>query len=206
MSRHYDYLFKMHLVGDSGVGKTSLLLRFTEDSLHDYCIYTTIGLDFKIKTITLDNKRIKLQIWDIIGHPRVWPYCTSYYRGTSGVILVYSVTDRESFDHVPLWVCEIGKYVSGKVNKLLVGNKCDLVAERAVDYRIAKEYADSLNIPFMETSAKCDVNVEQAFVMMASLIKMDLDNKIQVTLGPLDTLNSVCLDKKAEIKKSRCCC
>ena len=203
MSRHYDYLFKIHLVGDSGVGKTSLLLRFTEDSLHDYCIYTTIGLDFKIKTITLDNKRIKLLIWDIIGQPRVWTYCTSYYRGTSGVIFVYSVTDRESFDHAPNWLLEIDKYSSDKANQLLVGNKCDLVAERAVDYRTAKEYADSLNIPFIETSAKCDVNVELAFVMMASLIIIDLDNKIQVTSGPLD---SVCLDKKAEIKKSRCCC
>ena len=180
-----------------------MLFRFTEDSLHDYCIYTTVVLDFKIKTITLDNKRIKLQIWDIIGQPRVWTYGTSYYRGTNSFIFVYSVTDRESFDHVPFWVCDIDNYFSDKANQLLVGNKCDLVAERAVDYRTAKEYADSLNLPFIETSAKCDVNVELAFVMMASLIKGKLENKNKLSSHPHD---SVCLDKNVRRRKSRCCC
>ena len=203
MSRHYDYLFKINLVGDSGVGKTNLLLRFTEDNYSMSSIISTIGLDFKIKTITLDNKRIKLQIWDILGQSRVWTYCTSYFRATDGFIFVYSVTDRESFDHVPNWLLEIDKYSSGKVSQLLVGNKCDLVSERAVDYRTAKEYADSLNMPFIETSAKCDVNVELAFVMMASLIKGELENKNQLSSVPHD---NICLDKKAEIKKSRCCC
>ena len=102
----------------------------------------------------------------------------SYYRQTSGLIVVYDVTDGKSFDQVPLTLNFFDKYSGGQPHKLLVGNKCDLVGERVIEYTTAKEFANSLNIPFIETSAKCSVNVELAFVMMASQIKIDFDNKI----------------------------
>ncbi|XP_069500390.1 ras-related protein ORAB-1-like [Ambystoma mexicanum] len=170
MNPEYDYLFKLLLIGDSGVGKSCLLLRFADDTYTDSYI-STIGVDFKIRTIELEGKTIKLQIWDTAGQERFRTITSSYYRGAHGIIIVYDVTDQDSFSNVHQWLEEINRYASDNVNKLLVGNKCDLTTKKVVDYTAAKEYADSLQIPFLETSAKNANNVEQAFVTMASEIK-----------------------------------
>ncbi|KAI4874636.1 hypothetical protein NFI96_031134 [Prochilodus magdalenae] len=165
-----DYLFKLLLIGDSGVGKSCLLLRFADDTYTESYI-STIGVDFKIRTIELDGKTIKLQIWDTAGQERFRTITSSYYRGAHGIIVVYDVTDQESFNNVKQWLQEIDRYASENVNKLLVGNKCDLTTKKVVDYTTAKEFADSLGIPFLETSAKNATNVEQAFMTMAAEIK-----------------------------------
>jgi Ras-related protein Rab-1A len=170
MNPEYDYLFKLLLIGDSGVGKSCLLLRFADDTYTDSYI-STIGVDFKIRTIELDGKTIKLQIWDTAGQERFRTITSSYYRGAHGIIVVYDITDQESFNNVKQWLQEIERYACDNVNKLLVGNKCDLSAKRAVVYETAKEYADQLGIPFLETSAKNATNVEQAFLTMAAEIK-----------------------------------
>ena len=152
MSADYDHLFKLLLIGDSGVGKSCLLLRFADDTYTESYI-STIGVDFKIRTMELEGKTIKLQIWDTAGQERFRTITSSYYRGAHGIIIVYDVTDMESFNNVKTWLQEIDKYASDSVNKLLVGNKCDLVVKKTVDTGVAKEFADSLNIPFLETSA-----------------------------------------------------
>lgn len=170
MNPEYDYLFKLLLIGDSGVGKSCLLLRFADDTYTESYI-STIGVDFKIRTIELDGKTIKLQIWDTAGQERFRTITSSYYRGAHGIIVVYDITDQESFNNVKQWLQEIDRYACENVNKLLVGNKCDLTAKRAVETAAAKEYADQLGIPFLETSAKSSTNVEQAFLTMASEIK-----------------------------------
>ncbi|VDM61080.1 unnamed protein product [Angiostrongylus costaricensis] len=170
MNPEYDYLFKLLLIGDSGVGKSCLLLRFADDTYTESYI-STIGVDFKIRTIELDGKTIKLQIWDTAGQERFRTITSSYYRGAHGIIVVYDITDQESFNNVKQWLQEIDRYACENVNKLLVGNKCDLTAKRAVEIQAAKEYADQLGIPFLETSAKSSTNVEQAFLTMASEIK-----------------------------------
>jgi Ras-related protein Rab-1A len=170
MSAEYDHLFKLLLIGDSGVGKSCLLLRFADDSYTESYI-STIGVDFKIRTLNLDGKTIKLQIWDTAGQERFRTITSSYYRGAHGIIIVYDVTDVESFNNVKTWLSEIDKYASENVNKLLVGNKSDLIAKKAVDPGMAKEFADSLGIPFLETSAKNSTNVEEAFIRMATDIK-----------------------------------
>uniref|UniRef100_A0A4W3K021 RAB1A, member RAS oncogene family b n=1 Tax=Callorhinchus milii TaxID=7868 RepID=A0A4W3K021_CALMI len=167
---YFDYLFKLLLIGDSGVGKSCLLLRFADDTYTESYI-STIGVDFKIRTIELDGKTIKLQIWDTAGQERFRTITSSYYRGAHGIIVVYDVTDQESFNNVKQWLQEIDRYASENVNKLLVGNKCDLTTKKVVDYTTAKEFADSLGIPFLETSAKNATNVEQAFMTMAAEIK-----------------------------------
>merc|ERR1711957_684047 len=118
-----------------------------------------------------EGKTIKLQIWDTAGQERFRTITSSYYRGAHGIIVVYDVTDKESFNNVKHWVQEIEKYAADGVNKLLVGNKCDLQSKRVVTYDEAKELADSLNIHFMETSAKNAHNVEDAFQAMAKNIK-----------------------------------
>ncbi|KAG6415985.1 hypothetical protein SASPL_123406 [Salvia splendens] len=165
-----DYLFKLLLIGDSGVGKSCLLLRFADDSYLDSYI-STIGVDFKIRTVEQDGKTIKLQIWDTAGQERFRTITSSYYRGAHGIIIVYDVTDQESFNNVKQWLNEIDRYASENVNKLLVGNKCDLADNRAVPYETAKAFADEIGIPFMETSAKNATNVEQAFMAMSADIK-----------------------------------
>ncbi|CAL5366750.1 unnamed protein product [Camellia sinensis] len=170
MNTEYDYLFKLLLIGDSGVGKSCLLLRFADDSYLDSYI-STIGVDFKIRTVEQDGKTIKLQIWDTAGQERFRTITSSYYRGAHGIIIVYDITDQESFNNVKQWLNEIDRYASENVNKLLVGNKCDLTDNRAVSYDTAKAFADEIGIPFMETSAKDSTNVEQAFMAMAADIK-----------------------------------
>ncbi|KAJ2311800.1 ras GTPase [Coemansia sp. RSA 2705] len=169
-SKCSDYLFKLLLIGDSGVGKSCLLLRFADDTYTESYI-STIGVDFKIRTIELDGKTVKLQIWDTAGQERFRTITSSYYRGAHGIIVVYDVTDTDTFSNVKQWLQEIDRYASEGVNKLLVGNKSDLEDKRAVDFTEAQEFAKSLNISFLETSAKDATNVENAFLTMARQIK-----------------------------------
>ncbi|KAL2096543.1 hypothetical protein ACEWY4_008691 [Coilia grayii] len=165
-----DYLFKLLLIGDSGVGKSCLLLRFADDTYTESYI-STIGVDFKIRTIEMDGKTVKLQIWDTAGQERFRTITSSYYRGAHGIIIVYDVTDQESFNNVKQWLEEIDRYACENVSKLLVGNKSDLASRKVVDFTTAKEFATSLNIHILETSAKNASNVEKAFLTMASEIQ-----------------------------------
>ncbi|XP_028275164.1 ras-related protein ORAB-1-like [Parambassis ranga] len=169
MNPEYDYLFKLLLIGDSGVGKSCLLLRFADDTYTESYI-STIGVDFKIRTIVMDGKTVKLQIWDTAGQERFRTITSSYYRGAHGIIIVYDVTEQESFNNVKQWLDEIDRYACENVSRLLVGNKSDLVSKKVVDAATAQELASSLKIPFMETSAKSSDNVERAFLTMASEI------------------------------------
>ena len=137
MNSEYDYLFKLLLIGDSGVGKSCLLLRFADDTYTESYI-STIGVDFKIRTIELDGKTIKLQIWDTAGQERFRTITSSYYRGAHGIIVVFDVTDQESFNNVKQWLHEIDRYACANVKKLLVGNKCDLTTKKQVEYNAAK--------------------------------------------------------------------
>lgn len=170
LQTEFHFLFKLLLIGDSGVGKSCLLLRFA-DLTYTESFISTIGVDFKIRTIELDGKTVKLQIWDTAGQERFRTITSSYYRGAHGIIVVYDVTEADSFSNVKQWLAEIERFACEKVNKLLVGNKCDLTTKRAVEYETAKAFADKLSIPFLETSAKTATNVDKAFTMMASEIK-----------------------------------
>ncbi|KAG2360867.1 P-loop containing nucleoside triphosphate hydrolase protein [Suillus spraguei] len=149
----YDYLLSFF----SSATLSCLLLRFADDTYTESYI-STIGVDFKIRTIELEGKTVKLQI------ERFRTITSSYYRGAHGIIVVYDVTDNDTFTNVKQWLQEIDRYASEGVNKLLVGNKM-------VEYSVAKEFADQLTIPFLETSAKNATNVEQAFLTMAKQIK-----------------------------------
>ncbi|XP_031160385.1 ras-related protein ORAB-1-like [Sander lucioperca] len=169
MNPEYDYLFKLLLIGDSGVGKSCLLLRFADDTYTESYI-STIGVDFKIRTIDMDGKTVKLQIWDTAGQERFRTITSSYYRGAHGIIIVYDVTEQESFNNVRQWLDEIDRYACENVSRLLVGNKCDLVSKKVVDASTAQDLASSLKIPFLETSAKSADNVERAFLTMAAEI------------------------------------
>jgi len=171
MKRDYDYLFKLVLIGDSGVGKSCLLLRFADDNFTDSYI-STIGVDFRFRTITIDKKTVKLQIWDTAGQERFRTITSAYYRGADGIIMVYDVTSSESFDHVEEWLSEVDRYANENTSKLLVGNKADLIEEKQVPEETAQRFAEKLGISFLETSAKTSTNVDAAFLTMAKeLIK-----------------------------------
>lgn len=169
----YDHLFKLLVVGDSGVGKSCLLLRFADDTYSESFI-STLGVDFKIRTMENGGEKVKLQIWDTAGQERFRTIVSSYYRGAHGIILVYDVTDRASFQNVQTWMTEISKYTKGPVNTMLVGNKCDLTSKKAVSFDEAKDLADSLGVRFLETSAKNAHNVDHAFEVLAREIKQSM--------------------------------
>ncbi|KAH3757033.1 Ras family protein [Pelomyxa schiedti] len=200
MNPEYDYLFKLLLIGDSGVGKSCLLLRFADDTYTESYI-STIGVDFKIRTIELDSKTIKLQIWDTAGQERFRTITSSYYRGAHGIIIVYDITDAVSFNNVRQWLQEIERYACENVNKLMVGNKSDLTTKRAVEYNTAKEFADGLGITFLETSAKNSTNVEQAFLKMAAEIKGRIGSVAPQTNKPLVVKRDA---RQVEAKKGCC--
>ncbi|CAD6583184.1 MAG: GTP-binding protein [Tremellales sp. Tagirdzhanova-0007] len=170
---HYDFLIKLLLIGDSGVGKSCLLLRFCDDSWTPSFI-TTIGIDFKIRTIELDGKRIKLQIWDTAGQERFRTITTAYYRGAMGILLVYDVTDEKSFNNIRTWHSNIEQHASSGVNKILIGNKCDYEEKRAVSLDQGRALADEFGLRFLETSAKANEGVEEGFFTLARDIKTRL--------------------------------
>merc|ERR1712227_374715 len=151
--RDYDHLFKLLIIGDSGVGKSSILLRFA-DNMFSGSYITTIGVDFKIRTISVDGEKVKLQIWDTAGQERFRTITSTYYRGTHGVIVVYDVTNAESFVNVKRWLHEIDQNCE-IVNKVLVGNKNDCAAEnKVVETEDARRFAEQMGITVFETSAK----------------------------------------------------
>lgn len=173
MARHdnpFDMQIKLLMIGDSGVGKTCLLLRYANDSFSPTFI-TTIGIDFKIKNIELGGKRIKLQIWDTAGQERFRTITTSYFRGAQGILLVYDVTERDTFENISNWVSQIQQHADVHVNKILIGNKCDMNDNRKVSTAEGQALADEYGIMFFETSAKTDINVDGAFVGIAEAVK-----------------------------------
>ena len=138
--RTFDLQVKLLMIGDSGVGKTCLLLRYANDSFSPTFI-TTIGIDFKIKTVPIDNHVVKLQIWDTAGQERFRTITTSYFRGAQGILLVYDVTDRGSFENISNWVGQIEQHADINVTKVLVGNKCDAGAFGSPSPRVASRRA-----------------------------------------------------------------
>jgi Ras-related protein Rab-1A len=205
-----DYLFKLLLIGDSGVGKSSLLLRFSDNTYTESFI-ATIGVDFvmptqKIKTVDVESKVIKLQIWDTAGQEKFRTITSSYYRGAHGVIVVYDVTNRDSFRNVQNWMGEITRYASENVNRLLIGNKCDVDGKRVVSTEEGKALADSLGLPFMETSAKTSANVEQSFLRMAGEIKARVAVATTKQPAPNSTAQKLNAGKAVNAKKKEGCC
>ncbi|XP_038058311.1 ras-related protein Rab-8A-like isoform X2 [Patiria miniata] len=177
MAKTYDFLFKLLLIGDSGVGKTCVLFRFSEDAFNSTFI-STIGIDFKIRTIDLDGKKIKLQIWDTAGQERFRTITTAYYRGAMGIMLVYDITNMKSFENIRNWIRNIEEHASSDVEKMILGNKCDMDDRRVVTKDKGEQLAIEYGIKFMETSAKASINVEEAFVTLARDIKAKMDRKL----------------------------
>mmetsp|Transcript_17147 Transcript_17147/g.21125 ORF Transcript_17147/g.21125 Transcript_17147/m.21125 type:complete len:206 (+) Transcript_17147:391-1008(+) len=202
VKRDYDYLFKLVLIGDSGVGKSCLLLRFADDSFTESYI-STIGVDFRFRTVKVGEKYVKLQIWDTAGQERFRTITSAYYRGADGIIMTYDVTNQDSFDHVQDWLQEVNKYANEGTCKLLIGNKSDR-EDKVVSTEVGTEFAKKLDMPFLETSAKTASNVEAAFLAMASeLIK--IREGAGANSGQFDQSSSVTIGDSSGEGKQGCC-
>ncbi|XP_047089434.1 ras-related protein RABC2a-like [Lolium rigidum] len=168
-SSSYDCSFKILLIGDSAVGKSSLLVSFVSAAPADDDISPTIGVDFKIKLLTIGDKKLKLTIWDTAGQERFRTITSSYYRGAHGIILVYDVTKRQSFTNLAdVWAKEIELHSTNKeCIKMLVGNKVDKDEERLVTREEGLAFAEECGCLFLESSAKTRENVEKCFEELA---------------------------------------
>ena len=188
-SGSFDHIFKILLIGDAGVGKSSILLRFTDDTFEEQ-MASTIGVDFRVKTVAIGGKKNKLTIWDTAGQERFRTLTSSYYRGCHGIILVFDMNERETFEHLPRWLEELELYtttthaakllVGNKIDlkqwldelelysttahssKLLVGNKIDL-EDRQVTEQEATDFARQQAMMYLECSARTRVGIRQAF-------------------------------------------
>ena len=198
--KQYEFIFKVLLLGNSNVGKSSLFLRFVDDIWNDTFV-PTIGVDFKIKTLEIDGKKIKMQIWDTAGQERFKNIIASYYRGAHGILLLYDVTDRESFKNLSNWLIEIEKNANKNILKVLIGNKTDLEEKRIISYNQGKEFADTYGLKYVETSAKKNLNVTEAFETLGrEIMAANADKKITrqkqnktITVSKAQDLN---IDKK----------
>ncbi|XP_011138239.1 ras-related protein Rab-3 isoform X1 [Harpegnathos saltator] len=184
--QNFDYMFKLLIIGNSSVGKTSFLFRYADDSFTSAFV-STVGIDFKVKTVFRHDKRVKLQIWDTAGQERYRTITTAYYRGAMGFILMYDITNEESFNSVQDWVTQIKTYSWDNAQVILVGNKCDMEEERVISSERGRQLAEQLGVRFFETSAKENINVKAVFEQLVDIIcdKMSesLDNDPTLVAG-----------------------
>ncbi|CAM8985877.1 unnamed protein product [Rhodiola kirilowii] len=206
----YDYLFKVVLIGDSGVGKSNILSRFTrnEFSLESK---STIGVEFATRSIRVDDKVVKAQIWDTAGQERYRAITSAYYRGAVGALLVYDVTRHVTFENVERWLKELRNHTDANVVIMLVGNKADLRHLRAVSVEDATAFAEKEKTFFMETSALESINVEKAFTEVLTQIHHVVSRKaLDVGSDPAalpkgHTINVGSKDDVSAVKNNGCC-
>lgn len=193
----YAYLLKVLIIGDSGVGKTSIMLRYADDIFSTKFV-STIGVDFKIATMKIDDKLIKLQLWDTAGQDRYRTIVSSYYRGCHGIFIIFDLTSQTSFDNIESWYDEISNNLKD-INQseiILVGNKCDLEKNRVISHEMAKTKADKFSMHYIETSAKTNENIFDAFYKLS---------KNAITNHPTKGIVKKSLSETIPIKNSKCC-
>ena len=203
-SEDYEFIFKVLLLGNSNVGKSSLFLRFVDDIWNDTFV-PTIGVDFKIKTFDIDEKKIKMQIWDTAGQERFKNIIASYYRGAHGILLIFDVTDKDSFKNLSNWLIEIEKNASKNVLKVLIGNKTDLEEKRVITYNQGKEFADTYGLKYIETSAKTKLNVNEAFETLGRELMAASDDKRITKTKPNKKISVAKAQDLTPEKKKGCC-
>jgi len=189
-------LVKLMMVGNTYVGKTAMLTRMCDDDFNEAYI-VTIGVDFKQKIVECNCRKLRVQVWDTAGQERFGTINCAYYRGAMGMVICYSVTDKESFQAVEKWVNVLKEHGSPNVQRVLVGNKSDLEGERKVSAEEGQALADQLGIKFFECSAKLGLNVAEAF--------MHLVDGVAQTKWPAKANDNIILDTKAGKKKKSFC-
>jgi Ras-related protein Rab-11A len=204
----YDYLFKVVLIGDSGVGKSNLLSRFTRNEFNLES-KSTIGVEFATRSIQVDSKTIKAQIWDTAGQERFRAITSAYYRGAVGALLVYDLAKHVTYENVNVWLKELRDHADNNIVVMLVGNKSDLRHLRAVSTEDAKKFAAENNLSFIETSALDSSNVELAFTKILTEIYRIVSNKAlessENSNVPSSQVVSITPTSKDEANGGGCC-
>ena len=193
--KDYDYIFKIVLIGDTCVGKSCILVRFSDDVFVENYV-TTIGVDFRFKTMIIKNKIAKIQIWDTAGQERYRSITTAYYRGAAAIIICCDSTNKESFYNINNWIEEISKYTDKDVDKLVLMNKCDLVQERQIDKNEISKFEKESGLKIMEVSAKTGNGIDKAFEYIIGKL-IDKNEK--------RNNNSMTLQGGSLINKHGCC-
>ena len=196
LNRDYDHIFKIITLGESGIGKTSLITRFAHDIFEENHL-ASIGFEFLIKVLDIENKIIKIQLWDICGSERFKTVIPSYYRNADGAIAAYDISYKRSFDRVKFWVNEVKKHPEIKTNVVIVGTKCDIL-DREVTEEEGKKLADELGVKYFETSAKTGYNVNEAYNF---LIKDIFDNNKDFERKKIELKKDDKIDKKKRCSK-----
>ncbi|KAG6490820.1 ras-related protein Rab2BV-like [Zingiber officinale] len=176
VDHEYDYLFKIVLIGDSGVGKSNILSRFTRN---EFALdsKSTIGVEFATKTLQIEGRTVKAQIWDTAGQERYRAITSAYYRGAVGALLVYDITKKQTFDNVQRWLRELRDHADSNIVVMMAGNKSDLTHLRAVSESEGQEFAEKEGLSFLETSALGSLNVEKAFQVVLTEIYHIMNKK-----------------------------
>jgi len=203
----YDVLLRMIVIGDSGVGKSCMLLRFVDNTFTSSFI-ATVGVDFRVRTIQLDGRTIKLQLWDTSGAERFRNITASYYRGAQGVVVVYDVTSAESFANVRSWLRDVERFADDRAVKLLVGNKSDLALLRQVSAEDAQTFADAHGMQLLETSAKQGASVDAAFSSLVTAIRQKQHHATRATTthaGAAQLRHSVDITAPDTAARPSCC-
>ncbi|CAF9927545.1 MAG: Ras- protein Rab-11A [Heterodermia speciosa] len=205
----YDFLFKVVLIGDSGVGKSNLLSRFTRNEFN-LDSKSTIGVEFATRSIQVDAKTIKAQIWDTAGQERYRAITSAYYRGAVGALLVYDISKHQTYENVQRWLKELRDHADANIVIMLVGNKSDLRHLRAVPTEEAKQFASDNNLSFIETSALDASNVELAFQNILTEIYRIVSSKAldngDSNQAPIGERKPLELTKPQEETRSNKCC
>ena len=195
-SNEVEFVFKILLLGDSEVGKSCFLMRYSDNVFVENYI-TTIGLDYKLKSVKLDSgKTIKVQLWDTAGQDKYRTIAKNYFKGSHGILLLYDVTKQSSFQNIRDWIQDIREEVSQKAIIFLIGNKIDLVDKRKISKEKGIELAEEYKLPFFEASAKSGENVDEVFKA--------LYKKISEVYGDLEKEMGTKLNKRK--KNQRKCC
>ena len=189
-SKDYDYIFKIVLIGDTCVGKSCILVRFSDDVFSENYV-TTIGVDFRFKTMIIKNKIAKIQIWDTAGQERYRSITTAYYRGAAAIIICCDSTNKDSFYNLNNWIDEIAKYTDRDVDKLILMNKCDLVENRQIDKSEISKFEKENGVKIMEVSAKTGDGIDKAFeyIIEKLIDKNEKKNTNTMTLQQASTNN-----------------
>ena len=199
---NFSVFFKILLIGDLGVGKSCVILRYVEGDFPGN-IMSSIGVDFKTKQIELDDHSIKMQIWDTAGHEKFRTITTSYYKSAQAIIILYDITQKSSFDHIRNWITEIDKFGKQGVLKVIVGNKLDLENNRKISKEDAENLALKYGVKLWEVSAKDNTNIEEMFV---DTIKTLLEKNSKIISESSSMGNNIKLSKNIKNKKNKKCC
>ncbi|KAI1884039.1 hypothetical protein AGOR_G00222270 [Albula goreensis] len=203
--QNFDYMFKLLIIGNSSVGKTSFLFRYADDSFTSAFV-STVGIDFKVKTVFRNDKRIKLQIWDTAGQERYRTITTAYYRGAMGFLLMYDITNQDSFNAVQDWATQIKTYSWDNAQVILVGNKCDLEDDRLIPTEDSQRLADELGFQFFEASAKDNINVKQVFERLVDVICEKMNESMEEDQNVMGNHRGAALQDTPNDNQGGCAC